>query len=105
MGFVLTESEFCVDYANQAFVEMVGAELQDDVRGNPLTRWLRLTEVDLARLHAHSIQRQATALLTVELCPTGKRARRVEVCAVPVADDHTHNSYWGFTVDFLPRLN
>jgi nitrogen-specific signal transduction histidine kinase len=103
VGFLIAEAEFRVDYANRAFVEMVGAESHVDVCGNVLTRWLRLTDADLSQLRVQLSQRQAATVLTAQLCPARGRPRRVEVCAVPVPDGH--NTCWGFTVRNLPRLN
>ena len=103
VGFLITDAEFRVDYANRAFVEMAGAESHADVCGNVLTRWLRLTDVDVSQLRVQLSQRQATTVLTAQLCPSRGRPRRVEVCAVPVPDGH--NTCWGFTVRNPPRLN
>jgi len=103
VGFVLTESDFHIDYANRAFAQMVEAGSAAEVRGSSLLGWLRLTEEDLSRLRAQLTQREAATLLTTQLCPVGKRPRRVEVCAIPVPD--AVNQCWGFTIRNLPRLN
>jgi PAS domain-containing protein len=103
VGFLITEAGFQVDYANRAFIEMAGAGSETEMRGSPLTRWLRLGETDLRRLGQQLSQRVATSHVTTQLCCAGTRWRRVEVCAVPVPDgEHT---WWGFTVSELPRLN
>jgi PAS domain-containing protein len=103
VGFLITEAGFRVDYANRAFIEMAGAGSETEMRGSPLTRWLRLGETDLRRLAEQLSQREATSHLTTQLCRAGNRSRRVEVCAVPVPEgEHT---WWGFTVSELPRLN
>lgn len=103
VGFLITEAGFHVDYANRAFMEMAGVSSEPELRGSPLTRWLRLSQTDLGQLARQLSEREATSRLTTQLCSTGRRSRRVEVCAVPVPDgEHT---WWGFTVSELPRLN
>jgi PAS domain-containing protein len=103
VGFLIAEVGFHVDYANRAFMEMAGIHSESEVRGSPLTRWLRLSEADLGQLAQQLSDRQSTGRLTTQLCSGGSRARRVEICAVPVPDgEHT---WWGFTVSELPRLN
>jgi hypothetical protein len=82
---------------------MAGAGSETEMRGSPLTRWLRLGETDLRRLARQLSQREATSRLTTQLCCAGNRLRRVEVCAVPVPDGE--HPCWGFTVSALPRLN
>jgi PAS domain-containing protein len=102
-GFLLTEHGFHIDYANRAFAAMAGVRSPAEVRGSSLLEWLQLTEEDLSGLRAHQSQRAAATLLTTELCPAGRRPRRVEICAIPVPDGV--NQCWGFTVRDLPRLN
>jgi PAS domain-containing protein len=103
VGFLITEAGFHVDYANRAFTEMAGVNSEAEVRGSPLTRWLRLSETDLGQLAQQLSERQSTGRLTTQLCSAGSRSRRVEICAVPVPEgEHT---WWGFTVSVLPRLN
>ncbi len=103
VGFLITEAGFHVDYANRAFIEMAGVNSEAEVRGSPLTRWLRLSEADLGQLAQQLSAREATSRVTTQLCSAGNRSRRVELCAIPVADgEHT---WWGFTVSELPRLN
>lgn len=103
VGFLITEAGLHVDFANRAFLEMAGVNSEAEVRGSPLTRWLRLSATDLAQLAQQLSEREATSRITTQLCPAGNRSRRVELCAVPVADgEHT---WWGFTVSELPRLN
>ncbi len=103
VGFLITDAGFHVDYANRAFIEMAGVNSEAEVRGIPLTRWLCLSETNLAQLSQQLAAREATSRLTTQLCSPGNRSRRVELCAVPVPDgEHT---WWGFTLSELPLLN
>jgi len=103
VGFLITDSAFHIDYANRAFVEMVGLKSQTDMRGSPLARWLKLSAQNLSHLQAQMSRRQAVALLTTHLCLDRKSTRRVEVCAVAVPDNQ--NMCWGFSIRELPLLN
>jgi PAS domain-containing protein len=103
MGFLIAAADFHVDYANRAFVTMVKAQSQTDVRGSSIFRWLRFNAADLSRLSARLSQRQAADVLTTVLHPNFGLPQQVQVCAVPVPDGL--NTQWGFTVRHLPRLN
>jgi len=107
VGFVLTDAGFYIDYANQAFAKLVELGSAGDIRGSSLLRWLQLTDQDLSRLRTQLSLREAVTLLTAQLCPegkgTGKGARPVEICAIPVPDGG--HECWGFTVRNLPRPN
>jgi hypothetical protein len=84
-------------------MEMAGVNAEAEMRGSPLTRWLRLSQADLGQLAQQLSERQSTRHLTTQLCSTGSRSRRVEICAVPVPE--AEHAWWGFTVSQLPRLN
>lgn len=103
MGFLIAAADFHVEYANRAFVSMVEAQSQGDVRGSSILRWLRFTAADVSRLSARLSQRQATDVLITALHPNHGSPKPVEVCAVPVPDGL--DTQWGFTVRHLPRLN
>jgi PAS domain-containing protein len=103
VGFLVTDSGFRVEYANQAFLEMVGLPALDQVRGKSLARWLALSDTDLARLRDQMSQRQASSIMTAGLRSEHNLLREVEVCAVAVPDGQL--PCWGFTLRELPRLN
>ena len=101
--FLITDSSFKIDYANRAFISMVGAEIQPAVLDNSLLGWLQLTAADIQHLGERLSQRQAAEIIATVLRPTEGNSRQVEVCAVPVPDGI--NTRWGFTIRMLPRLN
>jgi PAS domain-containing protein len=103
VGFLVTDSGLRVEYANQAFLELIGLPGLEQVRGKSLARWLELSETDLTALQDQMQQRQACSVMTAGLRSEENLLLEVEVCAVAVPDDHL--SCWGFTVRALPRLN
>jgi PAS domain-containing protein len=103
VGFLITDAEFVIDYANRLFIDMVRVTSSAAVRGSSLLQWLTLTQEDLARLGLQLSQRQAVAQLKTRLNPRDHIARDVEVCAIPVPDGP--DPCWGFSVSELPRLN
>jgi PAS domain-containing protein len=103
VGFLITDSDFCIDYANRAFIDMAQAGSSTDVRGSALVRWLKLSEQDLSRLRAQLSERRAAILLAATLHSSLNYPTRVEVCAIAVPNGH--QSCWGFSVRELARLN
>jgi PAS domain-containing protein len=103
VGFVMTDGGYRIEYANRAFIEMVGQDSRFDLRGSSLARWLTLTGSDLARLRRQLLQRQAVSQLTAQLCSGRNLARRVAVCAVAVPAGS--DACWGFSICELPLLN
>jgi PAS domain-containing protein len=103
VGFLVANGAFQMEYANRAFLDMIGLHAHSKTQGEPLTRWLKLSPVDLERLRDQMFQRRAVSLLRARVEPRKGLSRRVEVCAVAVPDgEHT---CWGFTVRELPSLN
>lgn len=102
LGFLVTDSAFRIDYANAAFVDMVGLKSQSQLRGSPLVRWLNLSAQHLSRLRVQMSQREACTLITTRLTYRNSAAR-VEVSAVAVPD--AKNICWGFSVRELPIFN
>jgi PAS domain-containing protein len=103
VGFLITDAGLRVEYANRAFVDMLGLHSPEQVCGRPLAFWLELTDTDLARLQGQMAQRQAATVLQTNLHSAGNGSPRVEVHAVAVPDGrHTR---WGFTLREQPRLN
>jgi PAS domain-containing protein len=103
IGFLVTDSEFRVEYANQAFVDLVEIRSAEDARGKSLANWLEFSEHDMARLRVQMIQREAATVLRPKLRAGQVLLRGIEVHAVAVPDGQ--NSRWGFSIRELPRLN
>jgi PAS domain-containing protein len=103
VSFLLTDAGFRVEYANQAFADLVELPPPAAPRGKSLLRWLELTAADLARLRDQMLQRQACSVLTTMVRPQRGAPLEVEICAVAVPDGP--HVCWGFTIRELPRLN
>lgn len=98
-GFVMTDADLRIEYANQGFIELIGGPTR---AGDLVTKWLRLTHTDLFALTTQRALRQAMTRLTAQL-RTVRSRRRVEVYAVAVPD--THACCWGFCIYEAARLN
>jgi len=103
VGFLMTDSNFNVEYANPAFVEMIELSSVDEVVGKTLMHWLELSAADLARLSKQMSHRKAVTVLTTRLRSDQKRSCDVEVSAVAVPDQE--NACWGFSIRHRPILN
>jgi len=103
VGFLLTDSGMRIEYANQAFTELIQLGSADQALGKSLLRWLELSESDLAQLRDQMLLRRATSVMTAALRIESNSRLEVEVCAVAVPDGA--NTCWGFTIRELPRLN
>jgi PAS domain-containing protein len=103
VAFLVTDSGFFLEYANRAFIDLVGLASQADVRSKSLARWLKFTAADLERLREQVSHRQAATLFCTGLETEHQPSRMVEVCAVVVPNGQ--DTCWGFTVRELPRLN
>jgi PAS domain-containing protein len=103
VGFLMTDSNFKVEYANPAFVEMIEASSVDEVLGKALVHWLELSAADLARLSEQMRRREAVTVLTTRLRSDEERSCDVELSAVAVPDEE--NACWGFTIRERAILN
>ena len=103
VSFLVTDSAFRVEYANRAFVEMVGLTARHDVRAAPLTRWLRLSALHLAKLDRQLSDRQAVGELTTTIRTEQDSPRGVAVSAVAAPDGPS--TRWGFCIRELARLH
>jgi PAS domain-containing protein len=103
VGFLVTDREFLIHYANRAFLGMVERRSQADVCGSSLGTWLGITDEDLSRLRLQLSQRLAATALATHLGIDRNRRFRVEVCAVAVPAGR--ETCWGFSVTGVPRLN
>jgi PAS domain-containing protein len=101
-GFVVTDLDWRVQYANAAFVEMLGIASMHVPPEAPLTRWLQFSPAHLRALRRQVDERRATSEFSARLqCELG-RVRHMEVCAVAVvpSGDERRNVHpcWGFTL-------
>jgi PAS domain-containing protein len=103
VGFLVTDAGLRVEYANQAFIDMVKLAPSTAILGKSLASWLEFSERDMAQLHNQMLQRQATTAMTAHLRSERSSPRPVEVCAVAVPNGQL--TCWGFTVRELPSLN
>lgn len=103
IGFLVTDTNFRVEYANRVFLRMVNSRAQDFVRGQPIGQWLRMTAGHWARLGALLRGRRALEeLSTILKCEHGA-ARGVRVAAVAVP--YGPETRWGFCVRELRHLH
>jgi PAS domain-containing protein len=103
IGFMVTDSEFRVEYANQAFADLVEIRSAEEAHGKSLANWLEFSEDDWARLRVQMIQREAATVLRPKLRAGQAPRLDLEVHAVAVPDGE--NSRWGFSIRERPRLN
>ncbi len=103
IGFLVTDMNFRVEYANRTFLRMVECRAQDVVRGQPLGRWLKLTEGHWARLRSILVKRRAVEELSTTLRCGRRLPRNVRVSAIAVPDGR--ETRWGFCVSDATRLN
>jgi PAS domain-containing protein len=104
-GFVVTDIEFRVDYANQGFLEMVRLRGADEIRGMPLTTWFALSAAQRARLHRQLLEREATVKIRTSVRCSRNRVSEAELCAVAVPESGGQPACWGFCVRQLARVH
>lgn len=103
IGFLMTDAELNVEYANRAFIEMLDFDSMEDLRGRSLTRWVKFSTRDFAQLRAQMSQRQALSIFSAILRSRQEVVRDVELHAVAVPDEHKPS--WAFSVCPRTRLN
>jgi PAS domain-containing protein len=103
VGFLITDVNLQIDYANRAFIAMIDLASGVDVRGKSLKFWLHLNAAELAALQMQLCQRQAVSRLRSSLRCSPNGVRQVEVHAIAVPDDQA--PCWGFSVHALRMLN
>ena len=96
VGFVVTDAGLRIEYANRAFITMIGLESPEDVRGRSIARWLELSELDVAQLHEQMARHEAVTEIATALVADHESPRDVEVTAVAVPDEL--HPCWGFSV-------
>jgi PAS domain-containing protein len=95
-GFLVTDSELRVQYANPAFARMIEVASPEDTEGESIALWLELTPEDRHRLRAQMARNEAVTELITRLRSVRGAGREVEVRAVAVPSDTA--PCWGFTV-------
>jgi PAS domain-containing protein len=95
-GFVVTDPDLRLSYANRAFIEMVGLASPEPPRGKSLATWLDLSQADLTRLHDQMARRDAVTVWKTMLRRSSLSAREVEVSAIAVPDGAER--CWGFRI-------
>jgi PAS domain-containing protein len=95
-GFLVTDSDLRVQYANPAFARMIDVASPEDTEGESIARWLELTVEDRGRLSAQMAQNEGVTNLVTRLRSAREPGREVEVRAVAVPSDTA--PCWGFTV-------
>lgn len=95
-GFLVTDSDLRVQYANPAFAQMIDVASPEDTEGESIARWLELTQEDRDRLSAQMARNEAVTKLVTRLRSAREPRREVEVRAVAVPSDTA--PCWGFTV-------
>ncbi len=95
-GFLVTDAELRVQYANPAFAQMIAVASPEEIEGESIARWLELNEEDRNQLQAQMARNEAVTELFTRLRSAGEPVRQVEVRAVAVPSDT--DPCWGFTV-------
>jgi len=95
-GFLVTDAELRVQYANPAFAQMIDVASPEEIEGECIARWLELSEEDRTRLQSQMAQSEAVTELFTRLRSARAPVRQVEVRAVAVPSDTA--PCWGFTV-------
>ncbi len=83
-GFVMTQSDGVVLAANAAFIDMVNARAEEDVRGQPLERWIGRPGVDVDILIKNLRQRGSIRLFSTTLSGEMEPRSDIEISAVSV---------------------
>lgn len=103
MGFLISDADLRVEYANRSFIEMLECTSLDDLRGKSLTQWVEFSQQDTAQLRTQMAQRRALGVLIATLRGRQALTRDVELHAVAVPDEQ--DPRWAFIVRPQSRLN
>lgn len=100
-AFVLTDADFRVLASNGAFLDLVGQVRDDEVRGQPVSRFLGRPGIDIGILESQLLEHgQVRNFATIVRPPEG-REDEVEVSAVSsVEGGETH---YGFSIRLVAR--
>jgi transcriptional regulator PpsR len=100
-GFVVTDSSGRISIANPAFLDLVQASSEEQVRGEPLDRWLGRSGVDLNVLAGGLRQYGSVRLFATTLRGEHGTAADVEISAVSILNGD--QPYFGFTIRDIER--
>jgi transcriptional regulator PpsR len=102
-GFVITDMQGRIVMANHAFLEFVQLATEDQVKGEPLDRWLGRPGVDFALLTSQLREHHTLRMFATALRGEYGAMTDVEICAVAVPDGA--EPCCGFTIrDVSQRL-
>jgi transcriptional regulator PpsR len=95
-AFLVTDSDGRVQFANRAFLDMAQLATPEQVRGEPLERWLGRPGVDFNLLAAHLREHGTLRLFATTVRGEYGSTTDVEICAVAVPD--SGQPALGFTI-------
>lgn len=102
-GFVVTDPDGGIVAANTAFIEMIEASSEEQVRGEPIDRWLGVQDVEAEVLFGHLRNRGSVRLYTSTLRGEHGARTEVEISAVTVMNGG--KPCFGFAIrDIGPRV-
>lgn len=102
-GFVVTDPDGRIVTANAAFIEMIEATSEEQVRGEPLDRWLGAQDVEAEVLFGHLRNRGSVRLYTSTLRGEHGGRTEIEISAVTVMNGGKPT--FGFAMrDIGPRV-
>jgi hypothetical protein len=102
VAFAVTDIQLRLEYANRAFIALLGSDSSNAWRGQFLTRWLHLSRLDNARLRNQILQHRAVTELRTILRSSRGSLRQVKAQAVAVQGGDF--PCWGFTVTEADNL-
>jgi transcriptional regulator PpsR len=85
-GFLVTDADGRVQFANRAFLDMAQLATPEQARGETLDRWLGRPGVDFSLLTAHLREHGTLRLFATTLRGEYGSSTDVEICAVSVRD-------------------
>ncbi|MCZ8132016.1 MAG: transcriptional regulator PpsR [Steroidobacteraceae bacterium] len=95
-GFLVTDPDGRIEYANRAFLDMAQLATEELARGESLERWLGRPGVDFGLLSAHLKEHRSIRLFATTVRGEYGSVTDVEICAVAVPD--AEQPRLGFTV-------
>jgi PAS domain-containing protein len=102
-GFLVTDVDLQILYANKALLRMIEAGSLEEIEGEILSRWLELSRSDLRALNRQMSRRESVSVLDTQLYPSNDPPRWVQVLAIAVPDGA--QSRWGFSISDRACLN
>jgi PAS domain-containing protein len=103
MGFVITDSNFQLEYANRGFLDMIKVDSPHSVKGTALARWLGFSDGQITSLGEQLANRRAIGDFVTTLRVEQEAPRAVTIAVVPVPDGP--NALYGFCIRELARLH